>query len=115
MRAAARLSSAGSLVVRSSVGGAQSRVSSGLSFAPWLACNKSDGEWASSGGLGFEMRVESQGRTWIPRPVPLGLGRLACVWRGLIRTYVRAVRLIWPSGLTSNAGDRRRPHQTREN
>ena len=96
MRAAARLSSAGSLVVRSSVGGAQSRVSSGLSVAPWLACNKSDGEWASSGGLGFEMRVESQGRTWIPRPAPLGLGCLACFRRGLVRIYERTVRLMWP-------------------
>ena len=83
MRAAARLSSAGSRVVRSSVGGAQSRVSSGLSVAPWLACNKSDGEWASSGGgLGFELGVESQGRTWIPRPVPLDLGRVA--WFGAV-------------------------------
>ena len=82
MRAAARLSSAGSLVVRSSVGGAQSRVSSGLSVAPWLACNKSDGEWASSGGLGFELGVESLGRMWIPRPVPLDLGRLA--WFGAV-------------------------------
>jgi hypothetical protein len=53
VRAAARLSSAGSLVARSSVGGAQSRVSSGLSVAPWLACNKSDGEWAFRGKKNF--------------------------------------------------------------
>ena len=48
-------------------------------------------------GLVLEMRVESQGRAWIPRPTPLSLGRLACVWRGLIIISVRAVRL---SGLT---------------
>ena len=95
MRAASRLSSAGSRVVRSSVGGAQSWVSSGLSVAPWLACNKSDGEWASSGGLGFELGVESQGQTRIPRPAPLGLGCLACVRGGLMRIYERTVRLMW--------------------
>ena len=52
--------------------------------------------FSSNGGLVLELRVESQGRTWIPRPAPLGLGRLACARGGVIRIYERAVRLMWP-------------------
>ena len=96
MRAAARLNSAGYRAFRSSVEARHRGFAAGHRVRLYLAYKKVDGEWASSGGLGFELGVESQGRTWIPRPVPLGLGRLACVWRGLIRIYVRAVRLIWP-------------------
>ena len=97
VRAAARLNSARCRrVCRSSVGGAQSRVSSGLPVAPWLACNKSDGAWTSIWGLVLELRVESQGRTWIPCPALLGLGRMACVRGGLIRICERTVRLMWP-------------------
>ena len=84
-------------MARSSVGGAQSLVSSGLSVAPWLACNKSDGEWAFSGGLGFELVGGRVARPEVDScPAPLGLGRLACVRGGLIRIYERTVRLMWP-------------------
>ena len=47
-----------------------------------------------SGGLMLEMQVESQGRTWISGPAPLGLDRLACVRGGLIRIHEQTARLM---------------------
>ena len=62
-------------------------------LVPWLRLTT----LAKKRRLGFELGVESQqGRTWIPRPAPLGLGRLACVRGGLIRIHERTARLMWP-------------------
>ena len=97
MRAPARLNSARCRAFPSSDEARHRGFAAGRRVRLYLAYKQVYGTWAWNGGAVLGMRVESQGRAWIPRPVPLGLGRLACVWRGgLIRIYVRAVRLIWP-------------------
>ena len=96
MRVAARLNSAGCRAFPSSVEARHRGFAAGRRVRLYLAYKQVYGTWAWNGGAVLGMRVESQGRAWIPRPAPLGLGRLTCILGGLIRIYERTVRLISP-------------------
>ena len=80
MRAPARLISAGCRVFRSSVEARHREFAAGrrVRLCSWHI-KKLTGRGRGMGGLVLEMRVESQGRMWIPRAAPLGLGYLACI------------------------------------